>query len=117
LTIVASLDLPGDSRSDEIAVQPVACSRCGFTGVAVYEESRRGSLDSEAWEHLGYELPNAVYDELLALVRGCPNPRDEACACEAHRSLSETDEGGRWVGLRTYPLARSFLMQLDEGRS
>ena len=43
LKITAKLELPPDSRSDEITVQVVACSRCGFAGVAVYEESRRGA--------------------------------------------------------------------------
>jgi hypothetical protein len=47
LAITQSIELPPDGRSDEISLQIVACQACGFAGTAVYEESRRGALDSE----------------------------------------------------------------------
>ena len=47
LRITRSLELPPDSRSDEITLQIIRCSSCRFAGVAVYEESRRGRLDDE----------------------------------------------------------------------
>jgi len=107
----ATLELPGDSRSDEIAIQLVACAQCGFRGAAVYEESRRGRLDAESWEHTGYALPGAAYLELSKLMLSCPRPRDNACPCTSHSTLSRVDESGRWVGLSAYSPTSYFPMQ------
>ena len=54
LEIGPRMQLPSDSRSDDIAVQVLQCARCDFRGVAIYEESRRGASDS--WQHFGYHL-------------------------------------------------------------
>ncbi len=56
LKITQSLELPSDIRNDEITLQIVHCDECGFHGLAVYQESRRGALDSESWEHEGYRV-------------------------------------------------------------
>ena len=47
LRITVSLQLPADSRSDDIALQIVECAHCQFKGIAIYEESRRGPLESD----------------------------------------------------------------------
>ena len=54
LKITRRLELPPDSRSDEITLQIVRCRRCNFEGLAIYEESRRGALGDEAVDHRGY---------------------------------------------------------------
>lgn len=100
LTIRAALSLPADSRSDDIILQLVSCAECGFAGAVVYEESRRGRLDDEAWEHSGYRVSPAAYDEIYLLVLSCPSPRDDACLCPAHLTLGAQDSSGRWAGLR-----------------
>jgi hypothetical protein len=117
LWIKAALELPGDSRSDEIAVQLVTCTECGFSGAALYEESRRGSLEAEVWDHVGCTLAQAAYLELSSLMLGCPNPGDAACLCEAHRALSLQDNSGRWVGLADYHPTGYFTMHYlqDQG--
>jgi hypothetical protein len=53
--------LPADDQWDEIAVQDLRCSSmgCGFRGIAVYEESRRGALDSECVVHTGYGMSSS----------------------------------------------------------
>ena len=58
LNIIRRIELPPDDQWDEIAVQELACSAsgCGFKGIAVYEESRRGALDSECVVHTGYAM-------------------------------------------------------------
>ena len=56
LQTAISIELPPDSRSDEIALQVVRCSQCGFSGLAVYEESRRGALDDESVDHRAYRV-------------------------------------------------------------
>ena len=66
LNIILSLELPPDSRSDEITLQTVECSQCGFSGIAVYEESRRGALDSESVDHYSYRVG---VDDLRALKK------------------------------------------------
>lgn len=96
LTIRHSIALPSDSRSDEIALQVVECAACGFRGAAVYEESRRGSLDSEAWEHTGYRVTDAVVETLIDQIRRCPAPSKENCRCPTHLALGQKDERGRW---------------------
>jgi hypothetical protein len=99
LQITSSIELPADSRSDEIALQVVECARCGFRAAAVYEESRRGSLDSEAVDHAGYRLPGATLDSLVAQIGACPEPGNAGCGCDSHRRLGRTDDSGRWCGV------------------
>ncbi|HVG45555.1 MAG TPA: hypothetical protein VM890_12530 [Longimicrobium sp.] len=99
LRITSSIELPPDSRSDEIALQLVACARCGFRAAAVYEESRRGGLDSEAVDHVGYRMTGEALDSLAARIGACPETRNRGCGCESHRRLGRTDDSGRWRGL------------------
>jgi Zn ribbon nucleic-acid-binding protein len=99
LEITDAIELPGDSTWDEIALQLVACTRCGFQGAAVYQESRRGSLASEAVDHTGYRLPGETLEWLRELIAACPDPRNAACRCEAHVRLSQTDAAGQWRGV------------------
>jgi len=113
LRIISSIELQPDSRSDEIALQIVACARCGFRAAAVYEESRRGSLDSEAVDHRGYRVPEDALATLIAQIDACPEPTNRACGCESHRQLSRTDEFGRWTGLAEP--AGSFPMEYSTG--
>lgn len=99
LEIKAAIELPPDSTWDEIALQLVACARCGFRGAAVYQESRRGSLDSEAVDHTGYRPPAETLDRLRTLIASCPDPRNPSCGCEAHVHLAQHDASGRWCGI------------------
>jgi len=70
LKITQSLELGPDHRSDERTIQTIACSGCGFKGIAVYEESRRGSFNSESWHHDGYKVPIEVFEEVLRAIKG-----------------------------------------------
>jgi hypothetical protein len=97
LQIVARIELPPDVRSDEIALQILDCSYCEFKGVAVYEESRRGALGSESYDHYGFTLPKTEISKLKANIKRCPRPTNPRCSCRAHRELSRKDEGGRWI--------------------
>lgn len=62
LEIKVSMQLPSDSRSDEIALQTVGCSQCGFQGLAVYEESRRGTLGGISQDKRAAYFFNAFSD-------------------------------------------------------
>ena len=99
LRITRSLELPADSRSDEIAMQVAMCSEreCGFRALAVYEESRRGALEGEHWEHVGYRVPEDVLARVEALIAACPEPSNAGCDCAAHRALGRTSSTGRWM--------------------
>lgn len=99
LRIASSLELPPDSWWDEITLQVVECPECGFQGAAVFEESRRGALDSEASNHRGLRLPEALMRTLLADVAACPEPGNSDCRCPAHQKWGRTDETGRWLGV------------------
>lgn len=99
MDITSSIELAPDRMWDEITLQLVACARCGFRAAAVYRESRRGSLDSEAVDHTGYRVPSETVDALAAQIAACPNPRNQGCGCPSHRSLGRVDEHGRWCGV------------------
>jgi hypothetical protein len=113
LAIKSAIELPPDSRSDEITLQVVSCGVCGFLGIAVYQESRRGALDSESWEHNGYRVAKVAVAALARVIRSCPNRRDARCQCAAHRRLSATDCSGRWQfppemqGAELFPMYRT----------
>ncbi len=78
LKISLKIELPPDSRSDEIALQVVTCFQCGFAGIAVYEESRRGALDTESFDHRGYRVSA---DDLKAVNEMMKQPVDGRRGC------------------------------------
>jgi hypothetical protein len=108
LIITASLELPPDNRSDEISLQTAACKQCEFWALAVYEESRRGVLDCEAFDHTGYPVNEAVYSEVAAALAVCASPHNAACACPVHSRFSRQDKTGRWAGLEDLLLGSGF---------
>jgi hypothetical protein len=116
LAILASIDLPPDSRSDEIALQVLECEGCGLRGLAIYEESRRGALDSETWDHTGYLVPEQLVDAVHQVVSLCPDPADPACPCPAHREFGAIDHMGRWQAPEGISEAISFPMRLEVAR-
>ena len=112
LEIISSLELPPDSRSDEITLQVVECQKCDFSGIAVFEESRHGFIESEAWQHVGYWVSRDAVESVKAAIRSCPNPFKATCNCEVHSSLSQRDMHGVWKGLLEIERAHTFLMRL-----
>ena len=108
LQITQSLVLPPDSRSDDIILQVVKCASCGFHGLAVYEESRRGGMDSESWSHSAYRVSNRDLKVVTAAIRSCLSPKNQRCRCQSHRQLGKRDEGGRWSGLIDIEIESSF---------
>ena len=113
LRITQSITLPPDDRSDDIIVQVVKCQECGFQGAAVYQESRRGSMDSESWEHIGYHVRDVQLNVLMAVMAGCPDPGSTRCSCQVHTLLGQKKRNGRWrrpAGFdehRTFPMHRT----------
>ena len=112
LKIALKIELPPDSRSDEIALQIVECTNCGFAGIAVYEESRRGALGSESLDHTGYYVSADDLKALRKTIKGCPQPSDWRCDCKAHRTLGMTDAAGRWSALKGINRERAFALKL-----
>lgn len=112
LEITASICLLADSRSDEIIVQLIRCRECGFGGLATYEESRRGRLEAEAWEHTAYHVSAADLEKVAGLVAVCSDLANPACQCQAHQSLSQTTAQGRWSGLDGLEILETFQMNL-----
>lgn len=94
LTIGECLEISPDGRWDELTLQLISCP-CGFSGVAIYEESRRGALDSESWNHTGYEYEGT--ESLKAQIKACPTPREHRCDCPSHEALGAQDERGFWT--------------------
>lgn len=63
LKIIKSLECSPDAVWDEVSLQIILCSKCGFEGAALYRESRRGA--SETAYHTGFRLS----EENLGMVR------------------------------------------------
>ena len=112
LQTTSSIELPSDSRSDEISVQILKCSECDFAGLGVYEESRRGRLDSEKIYHRGYYVNNSLLEKVRKLIRLCPNQKKSSCKCKVHLSLGRTNEFGRWIWLDSVPIKEKFQLQI-----
>jgi hypothetical protein len=100
LEITRSIELMPDASNDELTLQTVQCSRCGFHGAALYEESRHGALDSESSRHHGQELSEAAWEALLATISGCPSLRNIHCTCALHARLSGATRYQIWNALR-----------------
>jgi len=114
LKITNSIVLPADSRSDEITLQTVICSHCGLRAIAVYEESRRGRLEMESWDHTGYRVSRDDYDLVTAELSHCPTPSRSACQCQVHQRLGKKDASGRWQGLSFVTVSEEFFMEIGE---
>jgi hypothetical protein len=112
LDITSSIELPPDSRSDEITLQVVECELCGFGGLAVYEEPRHGILETDDWQHIGYWVSRDAVESVKAAICSCPNPYQAQCSCEVHLSLSQRDMHGVWKGLLEMERGHTFLMRM-----
>ena len=115
LAISHALSLGADCRSDEIRIQAIACAACAFRGVAAYEESRRGSLDSESWDHRGSGLTQGEHDALVQLIEACPDPGNERCGCDSHNTLGQRDGRDRWMRLSGLKLQAPFAFFMQRG--
>lgn len=112
LAIIERIELPSDARSDEITLQVIRCGGCNFEGIAVYEESRRGALDSESIDHYGYTLDRHELKSIKALIKRCPEPANPWCACDSHQELSRKDTFGRWIRPSSGDELHTFAMKL-----
>lgn len=110
LRVLLALELPPDSRSDEITLQVVECEACGFAAPAVYEESRRGAIDREQVHHNGYWVERALVDALAAALRACPQPWHSNCLCATHQALGRRDRNDRWIGIPEMVHSEAFEM-------
>jgi hypothetical protein len=110
LAINQRIELPPDARSDEITVQVVLCSACQFSGLAVYEESRRGSFESDSWLHTGYIVAEKDLQMISQAIQDCPDPYNARCKCRVHSSLGRVDAQGCWVGLAGIEPLKSFAL-------
>ncbi len=112
--------LPGDRRSDEIALEILACG-CGFKAVGVAEAARRARLRGGDAERVCYRLPAAAVDLIAFLIARCPDPAEEYCDCPAHATLNRRDLRNQWnllhsfapfpgfeIGAASAPLGTSF---------
>lgn len=109
LGLARRLVLPGDRRSDEIALEILAC-RCGFKAIAVAEHRRRAALKDGASDRVGYRLPPAAVDLLAHLIERCPEPAEEYCRCPAHALLNRRDLRNQWNLLYSFAPFSGFAL-------
>lgn len=91
LEITRSLEVPPGPDDDEMSVQLLHCSGCGFDGLAVYREDRRGGLDSESWTHDGYQINDSALQLLRKAIESCPARASRSCPCAGHARLKQYD--------------------------
>ena len=101
LGVARRIVLPSDRRSDEIALEILACA-CGFKAIAVTEHPRKASLRGGAPDRVGYRLPAAAVDLLAYLIARCPEPAEEYCRCPAHATLNRRDLRNQWNLLHSF---------------
>ena len=94
MRITSTIELPPDSCSYEITLQILKCSKCSFAGIGVYEETRRGGLDSENFYHYCHYFDGYNLAKMDKLIRKCPNPKKSGCQCRIHRYLCCVNEFG-----------------------
>jgi len=111
LNIVDSLELPPDSLYDEITLQILKCSKCSFSGIAIYEESRRGALDNEFTSHTAYQIEKENLTKIKDMIRRCPEPSNALCECKAHKVLGTQNSSGRWKGITGLNKRMKFEMK------
>lgn len=97
MKIMSQIELPPDSRSDEVSLQIIKCTKCDFEGLAVYEESRRGSLEDESIHHRGYKVSKTLLREIKEKISNCPSPKNSNCKCMVHFELKKKDNLERTV--------------------
>jgi hypothetical protein len=112
LNIKDRIELPPDNRSDEITLQIVVCSRCRFSGIAIYEESRRGALNNDSYSHIGYRVNGKELRKLRKMIRRCPEPANRQCGCHVHQELGARDTSGRWIGIKEIQSEGEFELRL-----
>lgn len=112
MRITQKIELPYDSRSDEIMLQVVKCGRCRFEAIAVYEESGRGGFGDESIDHRGYYVTESDLKAVKDKISQCPNPRNGKCRCHVHKQLGSKDKNGRWNGLSGIELGQRFEMKI-----
>jgi hypothetical protein len=112
LEIAASIELPPDRQSGEIALQVVGCSACPFRGLAVYEDARGSVIESESWSHIGYWVSPDAVESVLGAIRCCPDPLNPRCQCPSHTALGQKDVQGIWKGLLEMQTGHTFWMRL-----
>lgn len=108
MIISSNLELPGDSRSDEISLQILECLNCDFKGIGVYEESRRGAIDSDSYDHRGYIVNEETLQFFREKIKQCTQPRNTKCECNAHRHFYKLNMHGRWSFLDEVKIKNSF---------
>ena len=83
MKITSNIDLPPDSRSDEVSIQIIKCSKCGFAGLGIHEETRRGKLDSESVNHRGYYLDDSTLASLEKRISNAQSQRNLVANAES----------------------------------
>lgn len=90
LEITVAVDLGPDGNSDENMLQTVECASCALQALAIYEESRRGSLDSESWHHDGWHVAPAVFARVKKTLLGGTGGRELLAELRAGGDLRDS---------------------------
>lgn len=89
LVVCSRVELAPDENWDERSFQIIFCSTCGFEGIAIYLESRHGSMGSEMLQHNAYTTDRGRLAQISALVAQCPDPSNRRCDCPSHQGLNQ----------------------------
>ena len=98
LAIHRRVEVRPPAPSSETSVQLVECKLCRFRALALYQESRAGSLESESVSHRGYPLSGPGFESLNEIIKDCPDRLNRRCRCPSHVKLDEFASSGVWPG-------------------
>lgn len=73
--ITRSVDLPSDNTFDDISIQTLESDDKETKAVGIYQESRRGALDSEIVHHEAHMVATGVFDIVVAALDACGDVR------------------------------------------
>lgn len=62
LFIESACDIEPDEYSDEARLQTIKCDSCDFVGIAIYQESHRGSTGENNFTHRGYFVAPDIFE-------------------------------------------------------
>lgn len=86
---IARFELPGREVFSDRSAHLMQCKQCSQVFMSVYEESRAGALDSEAWDLYHYYLPQNIQQDMLINATLCPNPTQWDCNCPIHQMINQ----------------------------
>jgi hypothetical protein len=88
LRVLDIIELPSDSRSDEITIK----------------------ID-EAFSHFGFQIPKNEFNQIRSLISKCPSKKNVRYDSKSHQLLEMENQNGLWIDMSPYQLSGQFWIR------